>query len=91
MSQKAIATAMGTSSTPWACVAGCAADADADGICDDDDCVGEYDALGVGNGGARRLTMARILRKSSGVKTLLPSFDATATEDDGNCNYDSSA
>ena len=33
------------------CGGACAADADADGICDDvDDCVGEYDACGVCNG-----------------------------------------
>ena len=33
------------------CGGDCAADADADGICDDvDDCVGEYDACGVCNG-----------------------------------------
>ena len=33
---------METSSTSWCCGGDCAADADADGICDDvDDCVGE--------------------------------------------------
>ena len=45
----AIVTA--TNSTPLACAAEIAADADADGICDDvDDCVGAYDDCGVCNG-----------------------------------------
>ena len=50
-SQPATATVTATNSTPWACGGDCAADADADGICDDvDDCVGELDACGVCNG-----------------------------------------
>ena len=39
---------MATNSTPSACGGDCAADEDADGICDDeDDCVGALDACGV--------------------------------------------
>ena len=34
--------------TPWVCGGDCAADADGDGVCDDeDDCVGTYDECGV--------------------------------------------
>ena len=50
-SQKETATATVTSSTPWVCGGDCAADEDADGICDDvDDCVGELDECGICNG-----------------------------------------
>ena len=50
-SQPATATATATKKTPWASVVAIAADADADGICDDvDDCVGSLDACGICNG-----------------------------------------
>ena len=50
-SLKAIATATATLDALGVCGGDCAADADADGICDDvDDCVGAVDACGVCNG-----------------------------------------
>ena len=78
------------------CGGDCAADADADGICDDvDDCVGEYDALGFCNGGCEADVDDDGVCDSEEIfgcqDPAALNFDATATEDDGNCNYDSEA
>ena len=75
------------------CGGNCIADEDLDGLCDDvDDCVGEYDAVGVCNGACSAdLDGDSVCDDSETLgcdDSLAINFDESATENDGSCNYE---
>jgi hypothetical protein len=75
------------------CGGACAADADADGVCDDiDDCVGEYDAVGVCNGSCEDDLDGDGVCDTEEVlgcdDSAAVNFESDATENDGSCNYE---
>ena len=70
----------------------CTADVDSDSICNDvDDCVGEYDALGVCNGGCPADVDDDGICDTEEIpgcqNPAACNFDATATDDDGSCVF----
>ena len=75
------------------CGGACAADADADGLCDDvDDCVGAYDAVGACNGSCEADLDGDGVCDDSEIfgcdDPASVNFDSEATENDGSCNYE---